>query len=178
MSHAQFRRLRCDQRFELIPVILVIRKRLVHLGAGQFGERGNNCVHRAPGANHGNDVVNSNPSAFDDGVARPHACTAYDVPVACRNHWPKLWPAGTRRNHGAGSDDASSLGIRPFGHKNAPHPQSEVKGKPDALGAGRGFRQTQKDPGKFRNTRGREQDLSEYPQPVLRDSWKCVGIHP
>ena len=66
----------------------------------------------------------------------------------------------------------------PLGHKNAPHPQSEVKGKPDALGAGRGFRQTQKDPGKFRNTRGREQDLSEYPQPVLRDSWKCVGIHP
>ena len=101
MSHAQFRRLRCDQRFEFIPVILVVRKRLVHLGAGQFRERGN-------------DVVNSNPSAFDDGVARPHACKAYDVPLACRNHWPRLWPAGTSRNLGAGSDDGQLHIIRRY----------------------------------------------------------------
>lgn len=71
-----------DQHINLTPMVLVISQTLIHLRAGQVWKApSNDRVHGFAILEQANDIVDSNPSTLNDGVAAAHAGLAADVAV-------------------------------------------------------------------------------------------------
>ena len=72
-----------EQKIDLVPVIFVIGEAFVNLRFGEAGEAGDeDAVHRFAILQQANDVVDANPSAFNDGKPGAKAGSACDVTIA------------------------------------------------------------------------------------------------
>jgi len=86
ISLVEMRGLPGYQRVNLGLVVLVVSEALIDLGAGQSRETGHHLIDGGSGPSHRHHVMDANPRAFDDGVARTHPGPLDDVTVARCNH--------------------------------------------------------------------------------------------
>jgi hypothetical protein len=71
-----------DEHVNLAAVILVIRKALIDLGAGDVREAASyHAIHRFPILEEADDIMNADERALNNGVAAAHALLARDVAI-------------------------------------------------------------------------------------------------